>query len=36
MVERLSKSDWERIQRFAETPTYERNPEMLSPEEEDE
>lgn len=31
MVQRLSQSDWERIEQFANTPTYERDPEMLAP-----
>lgn len=31
MVKRLSQSDWNRIRQFAETPTYDRDPEMLSP-----
>ncbi len=32
MVKRLSQSDWERIRQFANTPTYDREPEMLAPE----
>jgi hypothetical protein len=32
----LSKSDRERIEEFAQTPKYERSPEMLSPETDDE
>ena len=31
MTGRLSSSDWERIRKFAETPTYKREPEMLVP-----
>lgn len=32
MTERLSESDWRRINRFATTPMHERSPEMLTPE----
>jgi hypothetical protein len=32
MVQRLSQSDWDRIRQFANTPTYDREPEMLAPE----
>jgi len=35
MTQRLSRGDWERIRRFAETPTYEREPEMLVPDGDD-
>lgn len=35
MTERLTRSDWKRIRQFAETPTYEREPEMLAPDAED-
>ena len=35
MTRWLSQSDRERIQEFAETPKYERNPEMLSPDTDD-
>jgi hypothetical protein len=31
MVNRLSQSDWKRIRQFANTPTYDREPEMLAP-----
>lgn len=31
MVNRLSQSDWDRIRQFANTPTYDRDPEMLAP-----
>lgn len=31
MTERLSESDWRRINRFAATPMHERTPEMLTP-----
>jgi len=31
MTGRLSGDDWKRIRRFAETPTYDREPEMLIP-----
>lgn len=32
MVKRLSQSEWDRIRQFANTPTYDREPEMLAPE----
>ncbi len=31
MHEPISQSDWERIRRFANTPVYKRDPEMLVP-----
>lgn len=31
MDNRLSKSDWERIAKFARTPTHKRTPEILLP-----
>lgn len=36
MAEWLSEGDRERIRQFAETPMYERDPDMLVPESEDE
>lgn len=30
MGEHLTDSDWEQIREFAETPAYERSPEILS------
>lgn len=32
MVERLTEDDWERIEAFAKTPAYARQPELLLPE----
>jgi len=32
MSGRLSDDDWERIEQFAQTPAYERQPEQLLPE----
>lgn len=32
MVERLTDDDWERIEAFAQTPAYAREPEQLLPE----
>lgn len=31
MSGRLSEEDWERIEQFAQTPAYERQPEQLLP-----
>ncbi|WP_259370034.1 hypothetical protein [Halostella litorea] len=31
MTGRLSGDDWKRIRQFARTPTYDREPEMLIP-----
>lgn len=36
MSDRLTDSDWQRIERFANTPNYLRSPEMLVPETETE
>lgn len=35
MTGRLSGDDWKRIRQFAETPTYDREPEMLIPGDDD-
>lgn len=32
MVERLTEDDWDRIEAFAKTPAYARQPELLLPE----
>ncbi|WP_435346388.1 hypothetical protein [Haloarchaeobius sp. HRN-SO-5] len=34
MSRRLSDDDWDRIEKFANTPAYERQPEQLVPEDE--